>query len=123
MNKSNFTTRLGKLTVVSVAAATLAGCVAPMGMQQQNIDQSNTVFTQLSRSAPANALLPIHDRTPGSPANAQYLAGKPLMVAKSASRPWLGARMIEVQSDETLPPRSEERRVGKECRSRWSPYH
>ena len=25
-----------------------------------------------------------------------------------------------VQSD---PVRSEERRVGKECRSRWSPYH
>src|SRR5256885_16362129 len=22
-----------------------------------------------------------------------------------------------------LPPRSEERRVGEECRSRWSPYH
>ena len=22
-----------------------------------------------------------------------------------------------------LPTRSEERRVGKECRSRWSPYH
>ena len=22
-----------------------------------------------------------------------------------------------------LAPRSEERRVGKECRSRWSPYH
>ena len=27
-----------------------------------------------------------------------------------------------VFSDEKLP-RSEERRVGKECRSRWSPYH
>src|SRR2546430_8879744 len=26
--------------------------------------------------------------------------------------PWLG-----------VPTRSEERRVGKECRSRWSPYH
>src|SRR5437016_14013056 len=24
---------------------------------------------------------------------------------------------------EELPRRSEERRVGKECRSRWSPYH
>ena len=24
---------------------------------------------------------------------------------------------------ETLGIRSEERRVGKECRSRWSPYH
>ena len=23
----------------------------------------------------------------------------------------------------TIRPRSEERRVGKECRSRWSPYH
>ena len=36
-----------------------------------------------------------------------------------------------VESFESLPPsevgawdlRSEERRVGKECRSRWSPYH
>src|SRR2546425_1817988 len=26
-------------------------------------------------------------------------------------------------SDETIEDRSEERRVGKECRSRWSPYH
>ena len=25
--------------------------------------------------------------------------------------------------DETFVDRSEERRVGKECRSRWSPYH
>ena len=25
--------------------------------------------------------------------------------------------------DETKIKRSEERRVGKECRSRWSPYH
>src|SRR2546430_6173890 len=24
---------------------------------------------------------------------------------------------------QTAAPRSEERRVGKECRSRWSPYH
>ena len=24
---------------------------------------------------------------------------------------------------ERFPARSEERRVGKECRSRWSPYH
>ena len=31
----------------------------------------------------------------------------------------------EVALDMTLtaPNRSEERRVGKECRSRWSPYH
>src|SRR2546422_8535169 len=28
-----------------------------------------------------------------------------------------------VQQAMTKPVRSEERRVGKECRSRWSPYH
>ncbi len=37
--------------------------------------------------------------------------------------------LTQSESDETNPPtrkitlRSEERRVGKECRSRWSPYH
>src|SRR2546425_13319593 len=31
----------------------------------------------------------------------------------------LGADVIVTRGDE----RSEERRVGKECRSRWSPYH
>ena len=29
----------------------------------------------------------------------------------------------ELQDGVDYVPRSEERRVGKECRSRWSPYH
>src|SRR5260221_6939979 len=29
----------------------------------------------------------------------------------------------EVEASGLPPARSEERRVGKECRSRWSPYH
>ena len=29
----------------------------------------------------------------------------------------------EMQFVEVILDRSEERRVGKECRSRWSPYH
>src|SRR3712207_9019254 len=29
----------------------------------------------------------------------------------------------ELLNEGTLADRSEERRVGKECRSRWSPYH
>src|SRR5690554_8108045 len=32
-----------------------------------------------------------------------------------------GAGVITIDAD--LQDRSEERRVGKECRSRWSPYH
>src|SRR2546430_7116799 len=33
----------------------------------------------------------------------------------------VGARVMA--GNEAAPDRSEERRVGKECRSRWSPYH
>ena len=29
----------------------------------------------------------------------------------------------EIEKEIAKLPRSEERRVGKECRSRWSPYH
>src|SRR2546430_15535430 len=54
----------------------------------------------------------------------------------------MGSAVLRIQCDQALkradrlsvsvavvvdraqgPPRSEERRVGKECRSRWSPYH
>ncbi len=34
-----------------------------------------------------------------------------------------GDRLAAVDPDTPDPLRSEERRVGKECRSRWSPYH
>src|SRR3712207_9187517 len=34
-----------------------------------------------------------------------------------------GERLVELDQVEVLGVRSEERRVGKECRSRWSPYH
>ena len=34
-----------------------------------------------------------------------------------------GIRNEEVAEAPNLESRSEERRVGKECRSRWSPYH
>src|SRR2546422_6381581 len=34
-----------------------------------------------------------------------------------------GAPSAYEQEAAAIAPRSEERRVGKECRSRWSPYH
>ena len=46
-----------------------------------------------------------------------------------ASSPWVtavgGTNLLLDQSNQIVKeiPRSEERRVGKECRSRWSPYH
>ena len=35
----------------------------------------------------------------------------------------LGADLLRATLVTLIPLRSEERRVGKECRSRWSPYH
>src|SRR2546426_11361816 len=40
---------------------------------------------------------------------------------KTSALRWLGATMLLGALFAAL--RSEERRVGKECRSRWSPYH
>src|SRR5256885_6588753 len=46
----------------------------------------------------------------------------PALAGDQASLPWLtGLLMRHVAW--VYSARSEERRVGKECRSRWSPYH
>ena len=44
---------------------------------------------------------------------------------KSKSRPTVkqASSLLANMSYEGIRKRSEERRVGKECRSRWSPYH
>ena len=34
-----------------------------------------------------------------------------------------GVKNLKIDSENQKMIRSEERRVGKECRSRWSPYH
>ena len=36
---------------------------------------------------------------------------------------WIGGYQKVQMSGRSFQVRSEERRVGKECRSRWSPYH
>src|SRR2546422_6501427 len=36
---------------------------------------------------------------------------------------WNQTAQVSLQPHPVVPGRSEERRVGKECRSRWSPYH
>src|SRR3712207_6988358 len=64
--------------------------------------------------APAR-LLPAEDRTEhGSPAGP---------CTGPCGRRSVHRRTRAVHGGHTTAPRSEERRVGKECRSRWSPYH
>src|SRR2546427_3174642 len=45
-----------------------------------------------------------------------------ILVNAAAAKLGVAANALTV-SDGTCAARSEERRVGKECRSRWSPYH
>ena len=56
------------------------------------------------------------------------VAGYKINVQKSLAFLHTNNKKSEREIKETLPfttatKRSEERRVGKECRSRWSPYH
>ena len=46
-----------------------------------------------------------------------YLIGVPLRIFQNEHEP------PKIEIYDRLEQRSEERRVGKECRSRWSPYH
>ena len=55
------------------------------------------------------------------------LVGAGFMIAcQPSDQPEISGMLTGIESDTLLVqsfPRSEERRVGKECRSRWSPYH
>src|SRR2546429_8127824 len=68
------------------------------------------------------------ERKPQKPESAGVATGAPHAPVKDAmSRPITAGGFVDgapvVFIDITKHARSEERRVGKECRSRWSPYH
>src|SRR2546430_4160181 len=45
------------------------------------------------------------------------------MIAAARAAQEIGSEIVLIDEDSRGVLRSEERRVGKECRSRWSPYH
>ena len=56
------------------------------------------------------------------------IAGAPYAIATTDSEKYIASLAKRLDEDitkllDTNENRSEERRVGKECRSRWSPYH
>src|SRR3712207_8350289 len=72
------------------------------------------IFTHTIELA-ADWLLPANARDLGVLPDVKSTRYTDLMTVDAAGEPLLGA--VEQAG------RSEERRVGKECRSRWSPYH
>src|SRR2546430_16503180 len=61
----------------------------------------------------------LEERNPNSKAEVETLQ-KEKEATKKNLRP---NSEVEEKKEKNLQKRSEERRVGKECRSRWSPYH
>src|SRR2546423_15090470 len=98
------------------AACRMPGCVPARG---ENAAHGERVRPAIDGSACAGAAVPL--------ARGQSdlrFAGEPRPQFRARA---LARRIVATRGTETLalqaPPRSEERRVGKECRSRWSPYH
>ena len=66
--------------------------------------------------------------TPGNTPHSGMFRGRNVVfiIWESLAREWVGGsigRVVCITVDTCPTTRSEERRVGKECRSRWSPYH
>src|SRR5688572_7029102 len=100
-------TRLGELRVLEQETGrrplvTVAGCVA---------QQEGQALLKKSNGHVIDVIM-----------GTQQVKMLPVLVA-SAERSEAAEVNINPWDDVTFPLRSEERRVGKECRSRWAPYH
>src|SRR2546422_2183327 len=68
--------------------------------------------------------VPIHVTSdPNSPATAAFIRDVAPDLMLAACKIILRKEVFTLPPSGTYVVRSEERRVGKECRSRWSPYH
>ena len=94
---------------VGTAGAVVAGCTDPSPIAQT---QGNWTRTQFSPPSPTTYYPPTLTGMRGSHKGSYEVAH---------ALAWRGVKPDHYEPIDER--RSEERRVGKECRSRWSPYH
>lgn len=96
-----------RLTAIAIAAS-VVGCSTPQLNGQQNAIKTEASTVRLGI---AQAGIPVGPTTVGSApaADAAATAVQTRPVARRASRPWVGARMVSVQGEEVLPPILQER--------------
>ena len=94
-----------------------------------NLSLSAGYYEDMISSASIDVKLsasPYHEKRQQENAGLDYLHGKSTYSAGliHSDEPDYKAQGLSIDaSQEVFGSRSEERRVGKECRSRWSPYH
>ena len=77
----------------------------------------STLYNGAGKANSLRVLIPSVAPGPGSPTGIVVNGSQDFQIQGSA------AVFLFATLDGTISGRSEERRVGKECRSRWSPYH
>src|SRR2546425_2847400 len=102
----------------------LSGLAGPAALVPLNIASSTGPKVDLAVLSYLNNRVDLYRNT-SSPGNLKFdvISGSPASPWRDVSAMALFAADASVGFDLTLLTRSEERRVGKECRSRWSPYH
>src|SRR2546422_75686 len=120
-----------KLPLLTLPAASVALQVTveipirkklPEAGEQLTVGAGSTLSVALTlnvTTAPRR-LVAVVMREPGSDRIGAVTSAKLAVTVVLAVRVTL---QLPVPEQAPLQPRSEERRVGKECRSRWSPYH
>src|SRR2546422_2471905 len=126
------TVRLGKIESLKEAASKALGLRAFLGARSATAFSSDFSPQSLSRLVErtiAMARVTSEDPASGLPDRellGRY-AGDMEIYSADVGELGTGARISMARRAEeaalAADPRSEERRVGKECRSRWSPYH
>src|SRR2546426_10806461 len=103
-------TKLSRNAAMLVCSVALAGCV---GVPVEELLASTAIVAELQREN--GALVEAARFSAGRAGEAPPGGWDPFLLSPFSTR--TEYRLVESNL------RSEERRVGKECRSRWSPYH
>ena len=96
------------------------GCVQQTLEQGFNIARNAALLAEVPHSVPAETLditSVISSSVPVPPGNAIKASPSSIILVLRSVMSWVTMSLVRPSY------RSEERRVGKECRSRWSPYH
>lgn len=91
-----------RLSLIALVAGVTSACSTPSSIETKSA--SVRAHSEVTTRAMPTEPLPVTAATPGTAASADERAAVRRPVARRASRPWHGARMAEVQSDEMLPP-------------------